>query len=280
MISALVGVVVRSAGERTGAATIEKIRSAGFETRVVGDRGHPFALVLQEAVEASLGIDREWSLMVDADVILDEGFAEGLGRLLGEVAEFHFVVQPMVFDKVFCAYRSAGLHLYRTEFLRKNRNLLESKPETMRPETFFKRKVLERNPSFSLTFSTEVLGVHEFEQYRSHTFQKAFLKGQKMASWAGPLLRLWTEMAKVDDDFKIMREGFLRGLLSDKLRTYRLRKDGAYWPKSVPGRFTGTVPKSRQSSIPECNQIIRNFRMTERAKRIVETYQAKLSGGV
>lgn len=267
-----IGAIVRTAGEQTEEAAVTALRGQGMDTIVLGGRGEPFAPLLLQAVTAASEMDYQWTLMVDADVVLVKNVGLVLRKIIQEADEKDFVLQPLVFDKAFCTYRSAGIHLYRTQILQENDDLLELRPNSMRPETSFKRKITART-GLKPKLTEDFIGAHEFLQFPKHTYQKAFLKGQKMERWARYLIKLWSEMAHLDNDFKIMRSGFLRGFLSEKLGTYSLRRKGQYWPRSIPAQILRKFPErcALDVTMSDANQIVEDFELSPIAQKMIES---------
>jgi hypothetical protein len=205
-------IVVRAAGERTEAACAALAASEVGPDRVRTIREVPFAAAIRRGFEIGVEAGADWTLCLDADVLLAPGAIAALcaeaeaERLRGE----RFAYEGLVADKLMGHVRSAGVHLYRTEHLPRALAEAEFNPRRRRPESYVKLRM--RKLGLSTARMQAVTGLHDHEQYYRDIFRKVFTHTRKHARFMAFAPAFWRREADADPD---LRAAWLSWRLSD-----------------------------------------------------------------
>lgn len=196
-------VVIRSVGERTEGVCLDLIRQQVTHANIHVIHETPFSKALQKSYEIGIKAGRKWTMVLDADVLVREGFVAEIFERAEKAPESVFVFHSSMLDKFFGGIRVGGAKLYRTKLLPKAMELV---PEVdVRPETYVVKKMHKQGAYVDIT---DILcGVHDFEQYYSDIFRKGFAHGVKHQSLADSLKPYWTRMKKKDKDFEVLLAG-------------------------------------------------------------------------
>jgi hypothetical protein len=203
-------VVIRTAGERTFEACKALILRQVPDDRlhVVDER--PFEAALRRCYQIGIESDAEWMITVDADVLLREGALEGLLVEASAMPRDYFQVEGMVFDKLTNRARWAGYRCYRTEHLAEAQTLVPADRTEIRPEfTTLERMAARGKPYLR---SSQIYGVHDFEQYYVDVYRKAFVHAEKHQVWLFEMLEHWKREATRDHDFLVALRGAAESL--------------------------------------------------------------------
>lgn len=194
-----ISIVVRECGERTADAAVGLLAELAGATNVHRVCARPFHATLRHSLELGLQLGREWTLCIDADVlVLPEltQFVVEARQLPGQT----FGAQALIRDKLIPTDRPAGNHLYRTELIPTALPLIPVR-DSLRPESDMIRKMTARGHRYHQ--STRVVGLHDFEQAFADLYKKAFLHGHKH-DYLIPLFRpIWETLSRKDDDFRV-----------------------------------------------------------------------------
>lgn len=199
-------VILRSAGERTEEAAMSLLRDFAGEVHLV--KTAPFSMAVKECFETGIKDAKEWTLVIDADVLINPSGLAELVELSCGLSDDVFCVQGLVFDKLFSVYRPAGNHLYRTSLLAEASRYIDHGAGILRPESHVIDAMTRAGCIFIQT--DKKIGLHDFEQSSSDIAKKAFLHGMKHAHLSDILLKFWGNSN--DPDFRTAREFFIRGM--------------------------------------------------------------------
>lgn len=214
-----VTVVIRSSGERTERFCqhiIEK-QLTGNNVFVINER--PFWKAVKRTFEIGLSCGRKWTLAVDADVILSKSSIERMIEK-AELIDFKlFAFQGYVYDKIFDKAREGGPHLYRTSALNDALTCLESNKDSLRPESDTYKALAKIG--YTSKVVPEIFGWHDFFQFNSDYYRKAFLCAKKR-SFNSEVVNVWIDKVyhQKDNDgiYSILVSGWLEGMRSDEVK--------------------------------------------------------------
>lgn len=211
MISENVKVVVRSVGERTTDACIQSIVAQGFErNQITVVTAYPFSNALRVSLEAGLDAGKEWTLIVDADVLLRDDAVERLFKYASRRPENICEIHGLVLDKFFNKFRLAGNHLYRTNKIEQVLKKISNDRKITRPETHALNAMAQSGSPFEKI--ALVVGIHDFEQYRRDIFRKCFLQAHKHLQYSEALISYWRQHVEFDDDYRVALAGYAFGV--------------------------------------------------------------------
>lgn len=207
-------IIIRSVGERTTNLAAKMAEQIPGVSVIVHDEVMPFPEKLQHTMQCAALSGAEWSLMIDADVLLVPGAVE---RLMTHAANSHklvFCLQGLVVDKFLptqAGAREAGVHMYRNKYLRTALALFNGEQElAIRPETNI-RQIMARK-GFPTVIIPKVVGVHDFWQYYRDIYRKNFIQAHKHRGRGLMLMPYWERWADFDQDYHIAKVAFEAGL--------------------------------------------------------------------
>ncbi len=199
-------VILRSAGERTEQAALALLKE--LTTEIIAVKTAPFSLAVKECFEKGIMDGKEWTLVIDADVLISRSAVIELTELALTLPPDTFCVQGLVFDKLFSVFRPAGNHLFRTSLLNKAVDKVAHNPEILRPESYVIDKMTDSGYRFIQTDIT--VGVHDYEQSYPDIARKAFLHGKKHCYLTDILTTFW-KARQNDLDMSFAMEFFQYG---------------------------------------------------------------------
>jgi len=197
--------ILRSCGERTTDHAVRLLARIVPREDIAIIREVPFEKALRATYETALAAGREWTFVMDADVLpspdkLGDAFA------LCEVgASDLFVFRGLVLDKFFGWPREVGNYFYRTELLGQALDLIPEAGTRVRPEFSTINAMRDRGHRVE-TITDLIYGIHDFEQFFSDLFRKGYVYAGKHPGM-DILMAAWQRQAAEDPDFRIMRAG-------------------------------------------------------------------------
>ena len=206
--------VVRSCGERTEALCcrlVEQQLPPGASLSVVS--GAPFEKTLRACYETAIAAAADWTLTVDADLLLAPGALDRLLRLAAQMPPAFLQLEARAFDQIQGRWREVGHRIYRTELLPKALAILPAHGALIRPESATIKRLGDQGHRSRMV--DVPVGLHDFEQYRRDLYRKAFTHAAKHRSRAGRIIERCAARRAVDDDHLVMLKGVWDGLLHD-----------------------------------------------------------------
>jgi hypothetical protein len=193
--------VIRSAGERTKELCYQILCAQMPPPNIIIINEQPFTKALQRSFEIGIELGRQWTLCIDADMLLRQngvktllGWAEGANGMT-------FQVQGNLLDKMLCGPRKAGPRLYRSSLLRPALKCISLDGMSVRPEAFVADQMTSLG--YPSIHNNLTIGLHDFEQYYRDVYRKAVLHAHKHSAhlqYAGPL---WHCLASRDSDYEV-----------------------------------------------------------------------------
>lgn len=206
-------VVLRSARERT-VQVCENIIANELceETRCVTIQCFPFEEAIRKSFEIGIQSGKKWLVTVDADVLISKGAFNKLVNYGSKLSSNVFQFEGFLYDALLLKYRKGGIKVYNTELLKKAISLIPKPGKELRPETFTQLKMQE------LGFNREkiniVSGIHDFEQYYSDVYRKAFVHANKHSEMMPFLMEKWSKLSKRDSYYYVALLGAKDGLMN------------------------------------------------------------------
>lgn len=212
MISDRIKVVVRSIGERTTAACIKSIVSQGFPRDSISVvTAYPFSEALRQSLCVGLDARKDWTLIIDADVVLRSDAVARILRVADSRPANVCEVHGLVLDKLFGEFRLAGNHMYRTSMIPIVLDCISYEGQVERPETSALRAAAAKGHPFQKV--ALAVGIHDYEQKYADIFRKGLLQSYKHLGKSGDFLCYWRDNMRSDTDYRVALEGFAFGLI-------------------------------------------------------------------
>jgi hypothetical protein len=208
-------VVIRSANERTEALCLHLVEKQVPSHCITVIRERPFRSALKRSFQIGIEANREWTLCIDADILIRDSAIADLIAFGEEANEGNLGCSGFLFDKFRGGPHTAGLHLYRSKHLSKALSFIAEVSVDARPETYVKKAMDKIGHSWAIT--RQVLGLHDFEQYYRDIFRKMAVRAYKSANELSPILDRVENFAPIDSDFLVALWGLRIGKASNKI---------------------------------------------------------------
>ena len=207
-----VTVIIRSVGERTTNLCERLILSQNIPKEnlfIVQER--PFSKAMKVSYQTGIDNNLPWTFCVDADVLLREGSIIDLLNKIEKKPDNTLGISGEVLDKLWGKKRTAGNHLFKTEFLHKMiENIRPYHDESIRPESDVIKKLNKNGLLFEKC--DQFIGLHDYEQSYLDIARKAYTHSQKHPQHLNEFYSYWAIASKNDRDYEVALFGLSRGI--------------------------------------------------------------------
>ena len=208
-------IVIRSVNERTAVVQKQLLSKQTDMEGISTISEIPFENTLKEVYRTGYQSNAEWLFTFDADVIPFNDAVDTLKNITNKLPRKCFHAECKVYDKLKNEWRKAGNRIYRVEYLKEVLALLPKPGNQVRPESYTINKMIEKGYE-SAEFWLPI-GIHDFEQYYSDLYRKAYAYSGKFKHSSSEIIDKWKILSN-DDDFKVCLKGIQDGLNdSDKI---------------------------------------------------------------
>ncbi len=214
-------IIIRSAGERTTEVCKLLVINEIPTDNVQIIKLLPFEEALRESYRLGIDSKTKWLITIDADVLPRPGFIKTIAKESGKFSEKVFSFKAMIFDKFFMKHRLAGFRVYRTELLNEALKLIPENGTQIRPEEFTVNMMEKKG--YKTEVMEYVIGLHDYQQCYYDLYRKAFFHAVKHPKEVGENISAWKELSLADDDYRVMLNGAIDGLLSKESPTADVR---------------------------------------------------------
>ena len=252
MVTSNVAVIIRSVGERTEALCRHLVEQQVSPEHVVVIHERPFSKAVQRSFEIGLDFRLDWTLCVDADVLLREDGIQMLVEEASKLPESTFTFSGCMIDKLLGHSRPGGGHLYRTRHCQKALEFIEESDAQIRPETYVKVRMREHGIQ-GVVDDKLIIGIHDFEQYYVDIYRKAIVYARKHKRKMQYGVKIWERLADTDLDYRI-----------------------ALWGFRIGQSFDGVVSINRDVFPDEINTLLRLSRVEEKHPLTGSTWNHQL----
>lgn len=221
-----VAVIVRSSGERTEQLCVRLVKQQVPEEHVVVIHERPFSQALRRGFEIGIDFDLEWTVCLDADILLRPNALQTLVTLIEQQPTSVLGGHGRILDKFFGRLRYAGPHLYRTSLLDRALQYIPDADVSLRPETHVKKLMSSQGHGWAQF--DQVMAVHDFEQYYRDIYRKMIVRANKGPEQVGHLLFRAQAHSRADTDFLVCLWGLRVGMARDedvKLDAYQWNEE-------------------------------------------------------
>lgn len=248
-----VAVIIRSVGERTEALCRHLVEQQVPPEHVVVIHERPFSKAVQRSFEIGLDFGLDWTLCVDADVLLRRDGIRMLVEAASKLPESTFAFSGSILDKLLGHIRPGGGHLYRTRHCRKALVFIEESSAQIRPESYVKVKMRQIGHP-DVIDDQIVIGIHDFEQYFIDIYRKAITHAHKWADrMTSYVSQMWIRQSDADQDFRV-----------------------ALWGYRIGELFEGKVSINRDMFPDEINTLLKLSNMKEKPPLTDSTWNSQL----
>lgn len=207
-MSVRIALVQRHAGERTQEVGLRLAAAQLPFTDVAAVHAGAFPQTLRRALETAVGFGADWTIMLDADVLVLPGALPRLVQLAMEYPQHHACVNACCFDRLTSTARSVGLRCYRTSLIPLALEQAGWEGQ-VRPETALLELLGRAGHPTSMT--SLLCGVHDVEQYYRDLYRTAVVHGVKFRDrGAGRNIARWC--TQDDHESRVLVAGAREGM--------------------------------------------------------------------
>ncbi len=230
-------VIIRSAHERTEDLCVHLVQQQILTEQMTVIHERPFTVALRRSFEIGIEAGLEWTLCIDADVLVRKN---AIIELIEDAAQFPsdiFSISGYVYDKFLGERLPGGLHLYRTTLLplaithipgtshdqisnasekiegTLSREELKYSP-IFRPETYVKGEM--KKAGYDWGRIERAFGLHDYEQYYKDIYRKMVVRSRKSPNRRDSLLGRAIQNSRYDTDFLVANWGIRVGIGSSE----------------------------------------------------------------
>ncbi|MDA8016064.1 MAG: hypothetical protein MPN21_01350 [Thermoanaerobaculia bacterium] len=167
-------VVLRCAGERTESVCRQLLADQVPDENLAILRERPFEKALERGFEHALESKSQWTVCVDADVLIAPALIPFLVDVASDLPSDHFGFTGYIYDKFLRRKRAGGPHTYRTALLAEALGYLPRVHGSLRPETEVKRHMQRAGKPWATP--KLIFGLHDFGQYYRDIFRKMVVR--------------------------------------------------------------------------------------------------------
>jgi hypothetical protein len=193
-------IILRSIGERTECLCKRLILDQGYNDSFYTSNEKPFWKALVRSFELGIEANREFTLCIDADILLFSNAIADMTYTLQQSPPSTFGITGMYYDKFFNRPKYRGVHLYRTEYLRKAISFANQSGEQIRPETYTKGRMEAEGHKW--ISSKSLFGIHDFGQYYRDIFRKLVVRFVRSSDQTS-IFRDISRFSRWDNDFLV-----------------------------------------------------------------------------
>lgn len=205
-------VIVRAAGERTAEYVCSEWARQSASAAVERVELTPFWRTLREGLDRGLKSGAPWVLSVDADILPAPDAVLRVQQWIAGAEPRTAVLSGMFQDKLLGGIRFGGVRVYRAAVIPEVLDAMPALGENVRPESSAITRLAGRGWQHKKI--TDLVGLHDYEQYYRDIYRKAFLHLQKHGYAAGRLIAFWKKMAPEDADYRVALGGGADALMA------------------------------------------------------------------
>ena len=268
-------VIVRSVGENSEEVCVKNLENIFSKRNVFLIKNiTPLSSATKKSFELALKRNKKWTLLVDADTIVDGDKIKLFISKADEIIKNDpkaFVFQPLIYDKFPQNYRHSGVWLYRSDKLGILLNYYQKCALMLKPDDCFVTSFLDNGGnSYGIDC---VVGVHDFFQSPKSIVKKYFLRNiksrQRIKDWDNN----WLELSKKDNDFYWAHKGVE---LSKNYKKEDVKND-AFVLDNVINGFNLSFPLDEKPSNEEVFKVLNKYVINNPIdKNEIKSYRTRL----
>lgn len=208
-------VIIRTAGERTQDLCYALATQQVPEDQVFRVQLAPMTVATRRAFEIGIEQNRTWTILIDGDLLLNQGSIRNLVAGYESPPKSLFTVMGVILDKFFGGVREGGIRVFRTRYLPKAIDILSQTKGQIRPDTTLVNLMTQRRYDQVKRLDI-VTAIHDYEQFYRDIYRKAFVYARKHKKYIPYLIQMWKRLATHDFDYQVAVWGARAGLGFDQ----------------------------------------------------------------
>jgi hypothetical protein len=278
-------VIIRKSGERTAELCEWLVRQQVANSQIFIVEKSPFVKAVEETFRIGIEQNRQWTIAIDADVLLEDNAIDNilsdLKKLSKKFRDKLFLYQGYVACNLFKKYRAGGIHVYQTKYLYRALSKLSYDENILRPESFVYDKVIATG--CVRIVAPQIVGYHAFEQFYFDIFKQGYFRSLKHKEYVGGLIESWINSNSDQTEFKSFMVGFMSGLMNQE----KMVVDAEIMKEKLFDSFneTGVVERDDlkasqvEKVMARIRWLVKNYTMEDVTMKVYPTklsYQSKI----
>lgn len=269
--------IIRSTGERTTECCKSLLAEIFPENTIILINEVPFEKAIYEGYKRGIECGREWTLIIDADVLPYKPGVENFLKCAFNVDNTVFVTMGQIIDFAWCGIRSGGIRLYRTSMLSEAIVLIPEFGTKGRPESAVLHAMKARGKPFYM--ADIIIGIHDYEQSYKDIFRKGIQHENKHRPFKGCMESLWKRESVNNHDYTVA----LMGMKIGEIITINNYVDVQKYPENISQllKLAGLEEKSplhsNEISNNDLEKIIVSWKPSSEYQLMMERIDNKLS---
>lgn len=208
-------IIIRYSGERTLEVCSGIIFNAFPHVPITVVEEYPFKKSLESCYRLALkqAGEKKWLITIDADMMIRGGELKEMLKMAASMPDHYFQLQGKIADQITGMVKPGGPRCYRISLLEEALGFLENQKIELRPEYHIIQQMA--NAGYPSRYTDQVICFHDFEQYYSDLFRKAFIHAKKHQELIGLIRERAERLAGEVEDFQIILQGMEAGLAAD-----------------------------------------------------------------
>lgn len=268
--------VIRGCGERTTSVCKALLAEVFSEEDIVVINEKPFEQALRVGYQIGIDAGRKWTFFLDADVLVcPQRLHEVMEYCLG-CGDDVLVVQPHIHDKLWNMPRR-GTYFYNTAYLADALACIPEVGACDRPESTGVLVELANAKSLERRECDVVYAIHDYGQYYADLYRKGYVFAHKFSDYLFLLTPMWRELAKSDDDFKVILSAAFQAKAVSEFRG--IDKDSVpAEAERVLATICGVAPKDADVDVAAARELVEttlNSWQPDYLSRCIEFYMER-----
>ncbi|WP_460219700.1 hypothetical protein [Psychroserpens sp. MEBiC05023] len=210
-LSKSLAIIVRASGESTTHILLKQLEKQITikDCLHVLDEEECFEDKLKHGFELGLKQEKTFTVFIDADILLRKDALKKIRKLIPKLSDTELGFGLRLWDKFYDRPKFRGLHVYRTELLKKALQFIPEHKKSLRPETYVKQKCENIGFKWRNDISLYVAGIHDYFQKPDDIYYKFLIRSKRSESHLKHLKQSFR--ASIDYEFKIALKGIEDG---------------------------------------------------------------------
>lgn len=223
-------IIIRASGESTVSSLEKQLNNQvkAEDYLHIMDELVGFEEKLKNGFDLALSINNDFSVFIDGDILLQDNALKRIREMIPLLRDGDLGFGLRLWDQFYDSPKYRGLHVYRTSLLSKALDYIPDSGETLRPESFMKKRMWKLGHPWRNDISRYVVGIHDYYQKPSDIYYK-FLIRSKRSQEDITLLKSKFRDQTNNNDFKIALRGLEDGVKLDTVvndkRLYKLENN-------------------------------------------------------
>lgn len=263
------GIIVRAYNENTYKTLNRQLKNQKGQSDVIAvlNEEVPFETKLRQSYQKAIEIGKEFTLIIDGDILVCGNFLGIVKKHINPLNKEDFGFGLKLLDKFYGNLKFRGVHVYRTNLLKKAVEFVPNEGEELRPESAVKSSMQNIGHAWRNDLSFKPVGLHDYFQRPEDIFYKQFIRATRSKDDL-ELLKNRYQNSK-DKDFFWALEGLKTGVkFNSSFSNDKKKIIESYFPNLTEIDFFVEKPKEN-IFVLMATELIRNIGFKSAVKHLL-----------